>query len=163
MTDEEFDLFVEESTKELNRKQKSLVKTYRLGKWDEYFYDTPSGELQFKDNKGAVQVRADTVPLGSYSTTSGTWQWAWANKSTPTAVRKQAEELKKLFKRTGIDVFKMPAIEIDEPMVWELAAMSVSHLGAKGCYHMAAGADGHLNVFVALMDVRSEKESGGRS
>ena len=53
---------------------------------------------------------------------------------------------------------KEPTIEIDEDMAWELTAMSVSHLGAKGCYHMSAGMDGHLNVFVALMDVRSEKE-----
>lgn len=158
MTDEEFDLFIEESTNELERKQKSLEKSYRLGKWDEYFYDAPSGALQFKDKQGTVQVRADTIPLGSYSTTSGTWQWAWANKSMPAAVRTQAEELKKLFQRTGVDGFEMPTLEVDESMVWELAAMSVSHLGAKGCYHMSAGADGHLNVFVALMDVRSEKE-----
>lgn len=158
MTDEEFDLFVQEVTGELTRKQKLLEKSYRLGKWADYFYDAPSGELQFKDKSGKVQVRADTVPLGSYSSKTGTWQWAWANKSTPAGVRKQAEELKKLVKLTGMDVFKMPTLEVDESMVWELAAMSVSHLDAKGCYHMSAGADGHLNVFVALVDVQSAKE-----
>ena len=157
MNDEEFDLFVQEATDELTDKQKSLEKSYRLGKWADYFYDAPSGELQFKDKSGKVQVRADTVPLGSYSSKSGTWQWAWANKSMPADVRKQAEELKKLFKLTGMEVFKMPAIEVDESMVWELAAMSVSHIDAKGCYHMSAGADGHLNVFVALIDVQSVK------
>lgn len=158
MNDEEFDVFVQESTDELDRKQKSLEKSHRLGKWAEYFYDTPSGELQFKDKSGKVQVRADTFPLGSYSTNSSTWQWAWANKSTPADVRKRAEELKKLFKLTGMEVFKMPTIEVDDSMVWQLAAMCVSHLDAKGCYHMSAGADGHLNVFVALIDVQAVKD-----
>lgn len=59
---------------------------------------------------------------------------------------------------TGMDVFKMPMIEVDESMVWQLAAMCVSHLDAKGCYHMSAGSDGQLNVFVALMDVESVKK-----
>lgn len=67
-----------------------------------------------------------------------------------------------MFKQAGFDVFKEPTIEIDEDMAWELTAMSVSHLDAKGCYHMSAGTDGHLNVFVALMDVRSGKEQGSR-
>lgn len=157
MNDEEFDQFMQEAMDGLERKQKSLEKTYRLGKWDEFFYDAPSGELQFKDTAGAVRVRADTVPLGSYSSNSGTWQWAWANKSTPDAPREKAEELKKLFELTGMDVFQMPTIEVEESMVWEIAAMCVSHLEAMGCYHMPAGKDGHLAVFVALMDVEIEK------
>lgn len=158
MNDEEFDLFVQEATDELDRKQKSLEKKFRLGKWADFAYDAATCKLQFKDKAAVVQVRADTVELGSYSVTSGTWQWAWANKSLPAGVRKKTEELKKLFKLTGMDVFKMPMIEVDESMVWQFAAMCVSHLDAMGCYHMPAGSDGQLNVFVALVNVESVKE-----
>jgi hypothetical protein len=150
MDDEEFDLFMQQSYEEWEQKQEYLTKTYRLGKGGDYAYDTPSGELKFMDKAGKLRVQAATIPLGSYSAKSGTWQWAWANKSNPPAVRKQAEKLKELFKRTGMDVFKMPTIEIDEPMVWELVAMCVSHLEAEGSYAMPAG---QLTVLVAIMEI----------
>lgn len=150
MNDEEFDQFVQQAHEEWDRKQDSLTKSFRLGKWDEYLYDTPSGELQFKDKAGKVQVQASTVALGSFSAKSGTWQWAWANKTNPPSVRKQSEQLKELFKVTGMDVFKMPTIEIDESMSWELVAMCVSHLDAKGSYAMPVG---KLTVFVAIQEI----------
>jgi len=47
-----------------------------------------------------------------------------------------AEKLKELYKLTGMEVFKMPTIEVDEAMAWELVAMCVSHLDAQGSYAM---------------------------
>ena len=158
MNDEEFDQFVQEANEELERKQKSLTKTYRLGKWAAYSFDAPTGQLQFKDKSGEVQVQADALQLGSFSAKSKTWQWAWANKSTPAAVRKKAEKLKELYKLTGMEVFKMPTIEVDEAMVGELVAMCVSHLDAKGSYAMPDSSVGKLTVFVAIHDIGKAKE-----
>lgn len=153
MTDEEFDTFAQESNDELDGKQNTLMKTFQLSKWEAFFYDTPSGLLQFKDKTDKVRVEAQTSPLGSFSANSDTWQWAWANKSTPPAVRKQAESPKQLYKLTGMDVFKMPTIEIDESMSWELVAMCVKHLDALGVYSMPAGPNGDLQVFVAIREI----------
>lgn len=158
MNDEEFDQFVQESIAELEKKQKSLTKTYRLGKWAAYSFDAPTGQLQFKDKSGTVQVRADTWPLGSFSAKSNTWQWAWANESTPVAVRKRAEKLKELYKLTRMDVFKMPTIEIDEAMAWELVAMCVRHLDAKGSYALPDSSVGKLIIFVAIGDIGKAME-----
>jgi hypothetical protein len=121
-----------------------------LGKWEDYSWNGENGVLKYMDKAGKLQVQADTVPLGSFFTKSGTWQWAWANKSLPPAVRKMAEKVKELYKFTGIDVFKTTTIEIDESMAWELVAMCVSHLDAKGSYAMPAG---QLLVFVAIVEV----------
>jgi hypothetical protein len=154
MNDDEFDAFAQEANDELDSKQTSLEKKFQLGKWAAFFYDTPSGLLQFKDKSEKVRVEAQTSPIGSFSSKSDTWQWAWANKSTPPDVRKQAEELKKLFKLTGMDVFKMPTVEVDESMAWELVAMCVKHLQSLGCYAMSAGSDGNLQVFVAIREIR---------
>jgi len=158
MNDEEFDQFVQEAHEKWDAKQDALTKSFGLGKWTDYAYDAVTGELRFKDNAGKVTVHAKTVPLGSFSSKSSTWQWAWANKSTPPAVRKEAEQLKELYKFTGMDVFKMPTIEIDESMAWELVAMCVSHLDARGSYSMPAGQDGKLRVFVAIEKIgKSQK------
>lgn len=153
MNDDEFEQFVQDASEELEQKQDALTKQYRLGKWEDFLYDAPSGRLQFKDKSGTVKVQAETISLGSHSKKSDTWQWAWANKSLPAGVRKQAEEVKQLFKLTGMDVFKQPTIEIDEGMAWELVAMCVKHLAAQGCYSMPADPTGVLRVFVAIREV----------
>jgi hypothetical protein len=130
-----------------------LTKKFRIGKWAEYAYDAPSGALQFKDASGKAKVQAGTVPHGSFSGKSNTWQRSWANKSTPPRTRKQAEKVKELFKLTGMEVFKMATIEIDEAVACELVAMCVSHLDARGSYAMPAGDDGKLTVFMAIQEI----------
>lgn len=153
MNDEEFEQFVQEAADELDEKQDALTKQYKMGKWEDYFYDAPSGRLQFKDKTGAVKVQAETIQIGSHSKKSDTWQWSWAHKALPAGARKQSEELKKLFKLTGMEVFKQPTIEIDAGMAWELVAMCVKHLEAQGCYSMPADPKGVLRVFVAIREV----------
>lgn len=155
MTDEEFDQFVQQAYEEWEQKQDALTKSHRLGKWDEFAYDVPSGLLQFKDGAGKVKVEADTIPLGSFSTKSSTWQWAWANQSYPPPVRKKAQKLKELYKRTGMDVFKMETIEIEDAMAWQLVAMCVDHFKALGSYAMPAGPAGRITVFVSIQEIRT--------
>lgn len=154
MDEGEFDLFVQEANDELAEKQEALTKHYRMGQWDDFAYDAPSGQLRFKDKSGAVKVEADTLTLGSFSAKSESWQWAWANKSVPASVRKAAEKLKKLTKLTGMDVFETASFGCDEAMAWELVAVSVKFLDAQGCYSMPADSQGTLRVFVAIKDVR---------
>lgn len=154
MNDEEFDRFASEAGDELGRKQDALTKSFRVGKWDDFAYDALSGRLEFKEKSGVVKVESDTLPLGSFSTKSGTWQWAWANKSTPPDARAASAKLKELAELTGMEVFRADTIEVDDGMAWELVAMCVKFLGAKGCYSMTADSKGTLRVFVAITEVR---------
>jgi len=69
-------------------------------------------------------------------------------------LRARAEALKELSVITGMDIFaREDPIAIDEEMAWELAAISVQHLSAVGCYR-APASDGDLYMFFALMNVR---------
>lgn len=158
MDELDFDQFVLQSLQELDRKQKSLTKNYRLGKWAAYAFDATTSRLQFQDESGEVRVQAETWQLGSFSAKSKTWQWAWANKSTPSAVRKTSEILKELYELTGMDAFKTPTIDVDEDLVSELVAMCVRHLDALGCYAMSDGSTGQLRVFVAIREIAKTKK-----
>lgn len=157
MNDEEFDQFLQDSVDELERQQESLKETYGLGTWAAFAYDLPTGLLTFKDAAGTVQVECDTIPIATYATRSSSWQWAWANKSMPPGVQQKAHPLQELAELTGLEIFSNSTAEVDESMAWELAAMACRHLKAQGCYHMPAGAQGQIIVFVALTDVRSLK------
>ena len=44
------------------------------------------------------------------------------------------------------------AFKADESMAWELTAVAVKHLGAKGCYRAPSG--GGLYTFLAITDIR---------
>lgn len=152
MTDEEFDAFVPRCVKELKRKQAALTKQFGLGKLARWDHDQTTDHLLLSDSEGRVRVEAGTIPVGSYSTNSGTWRWAWANPSVPEASRAKAATLCGLFETTGIEIFRMELFEAEGEMPWELAAMAVSHLSALGCYR---GVVGQLEVFWAIESIQS--------
>ncbi len=146
MTDEQFDIYVDQAYDELMKKQDLLTKNHDLGKHKDFWFDQTTGILQFKDQSGKVEVEVMATPIGSFSTKSNTWQWAWANESFLKPLRSKAENLKQLVELTGFDVFQAPIIKADERMAWELAAMSVKQLNALGCYR----APNSNNAFIFL-------------
>jgi hypothetical protein len=134
MTDDEFDAFVAESVEELERKQDKLQNEFGLGTHADFLFDQATGTLEFKDASGAVRVRADVTPIGSFSERSETWQWAWANESLLPALRERAQECRALETATGFAVFGQAVLKAAPDMPWELAAMAVRQLDALGCY-----------------------------
>lgn len=154
MTDDEFNQFVQHARDELERKQAALTRAHGLGEHSNFLFDQTTGKLQFKDASGTVVVEASTTPLGSFSATSGTWQWGWSNKSLLAPLRERSERLKALKAWTGMAVFANESFKADEAMAGELAAMCVEHLGALGCYRIPAR---HLLVFLAIDSVAAKR------
>jgi hypothetical protein len=150
MTDEEFEAFLAEALSELETKQDALTHRWGFGAFSRYLLDQPTASLQFMDASGAVRVRSSVIPIGSYAARSGTWKWAWANESLVAPLRAAAGRLRELQGVTGLPVFGSPAITAQPDMAWEMAAMSVKHLGALGCYR-APGKDS--DVYLAIMEV----------
>lgn len=155
MTEDQFGDFLEEANRELKEKQDALLKTHALGSYSKWWFDQEKETLQFFDDKDALRLEADVVHVGSYSPKSNTWLWGWANVSLLPKLRAKAEPLKELESITGYELFgAFDTFEADEPMAWELAAISVKHLQAKGCYR-APSSDGTHQSFLALVNVRT--------
>ena len=154
MTDEEFETFLSTAYEELKRKQDLLIKRYGFGTCKRWWFDQTTEKLQLFDHVDKLVIDADVIEIGTYSPISISWKWAWGNDSTLPGLRKKAEPLKELEDITGIKIFGCEdAFEITgEAMAWELAAFSVRHLGALGCYR--APSDGPT-VFLAIMDVNT--------
>jgi hypothetical protein len=154
MTDEEFDNFVAEANEELEQKQDQLSKDHGLGSFARWHFNQETGLLQFFGENDRPAVEADVIAIGSYSSKSNTWKWAWSNESILPPLREKSARLKELEGLTGIALFNEEStFEVDEAMAWELAAIAVKHLKALGCYR-APSSTGGPHTFLAITNVR---------
>jgi len=155
MTDEEFENFVSSAMDELTQKQEWLGTEYGLGTHARWWFDQESEKLEFFDKGDNKVLTASVIHLGSYSANSKTWKWAWANDSIVQSQREKAISLKALADLTGYSLFakESPVGLEDESMAWELAAMSLRHLGGIGVYK-APSSSGTLASFLAITAVQ---------
>ena len=151
MTDAEVDAFVATANEELRQKQAALNHVYGLGSHHRFWWEQATEKIQFFDASDALRVEAEVIDIGTYSEKSNTWKWAWCNQSLLPRLRKKAEKLKELEEVTGMELFgnEGPFEIEDESMAWEIAAMSVKHLGAIGCYR-APSLHGGPTTFFAI-------------
>lgn len=153
--DERFAALTASAYAELEAKQKRLEIEYGIGTFPRWHYDQDTALLRFFDENGNARLVAEFIDIGSFSRKSHTWKWAWSNSYVPSEMRQKGSKLKELRVSTGQPIFDQEdAFKIDESGAWDLAAISVMHLGAVGCYR-APASDGILYVFLALMDVRA--------
>lgn len=160
MTDDEFEEFLGVALDELAAKQQQLMESYELGSYASFWFDQEQGSLDFRDAGGATQLRATVIPVGSWSPGSDTWMWAWANESLLPPLREQSKPLQELACVTGLDVFENRGGSADEKMAWELTAMAVRHLKARGAYR-APGQSSHL--YLAITSCQKVGPEGWRS
>ena len=156
MTDDEFEIFLRRANVELRKKQAQLKTRFGIGSYARWWFDQDNATLQFFAADDRLGLEAEIVPIGTFK--QETWKWAWANDSFVSPLRHRGEVLKGLEGITGMSVFsRADLLPADEGMAWELAAISVMHLDALGCYR--APSSGGLNTFLAITSVRVSSES----
>src|SRR5687767_14368432 len=62
----------------LNKQQEICNSVYKMGSYQNWFYDQLTGELTFSDN-GIKKLIVDYEEVGSVSEVTNTFLWAWAN------------------------------------------------------------------------------------
>lgn len=155
MTDAEFEVYIQLANDELRQKQQVLKSEYGLGQAARWWFDQGSGTLQFFDGENRLVTEAEVIPIGSYSSKSSTWRWAWSNESILPSLRRSVLRLTELEIFTGMPLFASPhAFKVDgEAMAWELTAVSVKFLDAIGSYRAPSEND-RPTIFLAIMSIR---------
>ena len=154
MNDQQFQEFIGTAMQELQAKQVQLQSEFSIGEWPRWELDQESEQIYFLDESGKIAVQASFIFIGSYAPKSDSWKWGWSNQSITPSLREKALPLKRLKEVTGFDLFGFEGtFDVDEPMAWELAAMSVQLLNAEGCYR-APSDDGGPKSFLALRGVQ---------
>jgi hypothetical protein len=135
---------------ELRAKQDALEAQFKLGTHKRYDYDQEKATLVFS-NDGVHAVVADVEFIGSVSTKSNSWLWAWANLNTLPPVRTRIVAVRDFGEDKCFPHLTAPRWTADEVDGWEMAGIAVQVLGAKGVYRVP-GPNGCL--FMAIMNMR---------
>lgn len=144
-----FEDLVERSHDYLTECQDALQQEYLLGSWPRYDWSQVTGQLVFSDG-GRQKVVADIQFVGSVSSETETWLWAWNNGSIAPELCKDLSAVRAYGMAHGFPHLvtpKWPAQEIDG---WEMTAVAAFLLQAKGAYR-SRGQNGYTFVIMTAV------------
>jgi len=142
--------FVSACCEELKEKNDALSVEFAIGSHKRYDWDQATGELVFS-NDGIHAVTAKVDFVGSISTASNTWLWAWANFHLLEPIRLRVEAVRDHGEVHGyprLTTAKWHAEMVDG---WEMAAIAAHVLKAKGVYRSPSEKGA---LFMLISDIR---------
>jgi hypothetical protein len=157
MGEREYAEFLTDAHAYLTARQAALDSAYHLGSYQRYDWDQGTEQIVFSDS-GVAKVVADIQFVGSTSTLSGTWLWAWDNPTVDARLRRDVLRVRDYGRRHGIRKLtraKWPADEVDG---WEMTSISAKLLQAEGAYR-SPGENGAS--FLLLRNVRWASRAPG--
>lgn len=154
VTESETEGFVVSSVAALQEKQDALADAYGIGRYTRFWFDQPSGTLEFRDEREEPSLSAEVIPIGSFSPRSKTWMWAWANNSILPALRERANRFRGLAEVTGMPLLAQEVLNVTEEMPWEITAMAVRHIDAIGAYRAPGRASDLYLAIIRVFPVR---------
>jgi Family of unknown function (DUF6882) len=123
VTNDEYEALIETAYAYLQQQQAQTWATFDIDSYGHYHYDQETGKLVFSNN-GIVRVISDFQAVGSLSTRSNTWLWAWANDSILAGVRQAAESVHVFGEREQITEVVARSWPADETDGWAMTALT---------------------------------------
>lgn len=133
VAEEQWHDFLKVCCEELHEKNNVLSEKYELGKHGRYDWDQEKGELVFSNN-GIPAVVAKVDFVGSFSSKSNTWLWAWANFYLLENVRTKVVEVRNFGEEHGFPRLTTAKWFAEAPDAWEMSAIAAHVLDAEGVY-----------------------------
>ncbi len=115
--------------------QPEFMRLYVIDIYKNWFYDHSIGVFHFKSD-GGNDLYFKYVDVGSFSTTTNTWNWSWDNKTTPRHVSAALEKVKAFGVANNFNNLTTGLFEGDEYTGWEMTAISLKLLNAIGAYRI---------------------------
>jgi hypothetical protein len=143
--------FLPQCCEELSKKNERLWQRLSLASYKRWDWNQDSAELVFS-NDGIPGVIARIVFVGSFSTRSETWLWAWANFNLVEAVRKPLIAVRDYGEQKDFLPLTIPKWLATQEDGWHMAAVAARILGAEGVYRTPSD---YGFTFMLLHDVRT--------
>lgn len=128
-----YETLVSVCCEQLHSAQTTLIKEFGLNQWERWDWDMDKQELVFS-HEGRERVIASVTFVGTYSTESSTWMWAWGNDSLPEQVREALGKVKNAGEETGFRRLTQGHWAADEQDGWHMTAYAYRVLGGLGAY-----------------------------
>ncbi|MFH9090973.1 DUF6882 domain-containing protein [Streptomyces sp. NPDC017673] len=132
--------------------------SWGLGSADRWGLDQTTGLITwtFPDKTATAPAQI----LGSFSPSSGSWVWAWANKSILPELSHDARSVRDWAEAHGHQALAEPQIDADEQVAATLAALAVRVTEATGFYR---GSGGNSMVMITFGSVTLAMADGSTS
>jgi hypothetical protein len=147
---EAFEHLVRDAMSYLKAKQAALTAEFRLGEYERYDWYQETGQLVFSQ-RGEARVTAGIQFVGSVSSVSDTWLWAWANQSYLDNVRADVRRVRAYGEDHRFLRLASARWKADEANGWEMTAVAALLLQAQGAYRSPSERGA---TFMVLTDVR---------
>lgn len=129
----DFEDLVAQSTDYLRAQNEKNTRLFGIGDYARYEYDLFRNVIWWSDGKEPM-LRARVTVVGSTSTKSDTWMWAWANPHLNDIEIGLIDKVREFGEKESIQKLideKWPADEIDG---WEMTSISARLLESQGAY-----------------------------
>lgn len=123
----------------LSAKQEDLIAEYKLGKYERFDWDQENGTLVFSD-QGKPVVIAKVQFVGSFSSKTKAWLWAWANPSILDNVKDQLHKIQAYGEEHQYKMLTKDKWFGSESDGWDMTSITSYLLQAKGAYRTPAEA-----------------------
>ena len=145
-----FEALIEEAQAYLRNCQAALGTDYRLWDWPRFDWDQETRQLIFSEN-GVLKVIADIQFVGSISTKSDTWLWAWANDTVDPQLSSAMRLVRDYGEKHGFEQLTTKKWHAHEVDGWEMTSIAAFLLKARGAYRSPKD-DGF--TFMVMTDMR---------
>jgi uncharacterized protein DUF6882 len=160
MSEKEFQDFLRQSTWFMRGQMEENRKAFQLDSYLRFDWDQWRGELVFSSG-GTPKVAARIQIVGSLSTKSNAWGWAWANPGYLASVRQAALRAKEFGAEHGIIRLITPKWAAKESDAWEMTAVTAKLTEAKGAYRCPSQDGFTYMIFTDLRAVSDRKRVFG--
>jgi hypothetical protein len=147
-----FDELSKRAYEYLNKQQDICNSVYKIGTYENWYYDQLTGELTFSDN-GVKKLIIDYEEVGSVSEVTNTFLWAWDNPHLEQNIKSEIIKVKDYGQKRNFEKLinaKWTAGQYDG---WEMTAISSYLLKAKGAYRVPTSND-KLFSFMIFKKIR---------
>lgn len=151
MSESQVDKFIEVAQTEMNNKNQLANERWKLDEMERFDLDQDTQTMVFTKGKQKLSCKAQIV--GSYSKTSKTWMWGWANQSVVDALKKDALRVQTYGFRNDIAKFKEEKWEGTEADAWAMAAVARKLSDAEAVYRAPHN---ETYVFLTLRDFKQQ-------
>lgn len=114
-------------------RQDVLRDEFRLNAWPRWDWDQDERRIVFSD-EGVPKLVADIQFVGTISTETNTWLWAWDNPHIDPELCRAILEVRQFGETHDIAQLTTPKWAADDVDGWEMTSISAYVLQAKGVY-----------------------------
>ena len=150
-----WDAWADECFAALKQKQGALVEQHDINSYARWDYEQETARLIFSD-EGRADLVADIEFVGTLSTVSNTWKWAWANFSLLEPVRSRIAAVRDVGEARDYPHLLVPLWLADESDGWCMAGVAAEVMGALGAYRVPSDQG---FIYMVILGVRSGNEA----